>query len=494
MPKETKEIEISISGMHCATCARTVENGLSSIPGVLESSVNLATGKARVLFDPSQASISDLMRAVEKSGFSVTPEKTVVRVGGMMCASCVQTVTRALLGVPGVLSADVNLATEQAFITYNPSLVDLRMIRDAIVKAGYQFLGTSRDDIKAGEAVEKKELTRQLVKIIIGFLVSLILMGMMYLPLHDMHLIAYIQFLITTPVLFWLGGPIFRAAVGALRNKSLNMDVMYAMGIGVAYIASVLGTFSIILDMNFIFFETSIMLTSFLSLGRYLEARAKGRTSSAIQSLIGLQADSARVIREGEEREVPIFDVLPGDLIRMRPGERIPVDGVIREGSSYVDESMVTGEPLAVFRKTGDEVIGGTLVTTGTFTYKATRVGSDTMLARIVRLVEEAQSSRPPVQRLADVVVAWFIPIVLCIASLSFLYWYGVRGMDLRFSLQTLIAVLVVACPCALGLATPTAVTVGIGRGAELGILIKNGVVLEVANTITMALFDKTGQ
>ena len=488
-----KEIELQVTGMHCATCAISVEKGLSSTPGVSESKVNLATGKARISYDPTFVSINDLTGAIEKSGFGVSYEKVIVRVGGMTCASCVQAVVRALQSLDGVVSVDVNLATERAYISYNPSLVDIRAIRDAINNAGYQFLGTDRDKEDEIEREKEKELKNQLIRIIIGFGLSIILMGMMFIPFHDMQIISYAQFIITTPVLFWLGSPIFRAASGALRNKTLNMDVMYAMGIGVAYLASVLGTFSIILDKSTLFYETTIMLTAFLSLGRYLEARAKGRTSSAISSLIGLQADFASVIREGIEKDIPVQDVVPGDIIRMRPGGRIPVDGVVVSGSSYVDESMVTGEPLAVLREEGHEVIGGTLVTTGTINYEATRVGSDTMLARIIRLVEEAQGSRPPVQRLADYAVAWFIPAVLLISVLSFLYWYGIRGMDLRFSLQTLIAVLVVACPCALGLATPTAVTVGIGRGAELGILIRNGSVLEISDKINVALFDKTG-
>lgn len=491
--EKKKEVDLQISGMHCATCAISVEKGLAATPGVMESKVNLATGKARISYDPSQVSLHDLTHAVEKSGFSVSHEKIIVKVGGMTCASCVQTVTHALLTLEGIISADVNLNTERAYVTYNPSLVGIGDIRNVIISAGYQFLGTDRDKEDESDKIRERELSSQLRKIILGFALSLLMMGMMYIPSHDMHLISYLQFVITTPVLIWLGSPIFRAAFTSLRNKTLNMDVMYAMGIGVAYGASVLGTFSIILDMSTLFYETALMLTAFLMLGRYLEARAKGRTSSAIKSLIGLQAESASVIRDGEEREIPVQDVLPGDIIQMRTGARIPVDGVIFSGSSYVDESMVTGEPLAVFRESGHEVIGGTLVTTGAFQYKATRVGSDTMLARIIRLVEEAQGSRPPVQRLADYVVAWFIPAVLLIAVLAFSYWYGIRGMDLRFSLQTMIAVLVVACPCALGLATPTAVTVGIGRGAEFGILIRNGSVLEIANKITLALFDKTG-
>lgn len=479
--------------MHCATCALTVENSLSSTSGVLESKVNLSTGKVSVTYDPSHISLNELTNAITNSGFSVKNEKITVRIGGMVCASCVQTVTKALLNQDGIISVEVNLSLERAYIQYNSSLIDIWKIRDIINNTGFKFLGTDTDGIDEEEKQKAKELKIQLFKVISGFVISLALMGLMALPFHNMQIIAYIEFVITTPVLIWLASPVFKATYGAIRNKSLTMDVMYAMGIGVAYIASVLGTFSIILDNDFLFYETTLMLASFLMLGRYLEAKAKGKTSSAIKALMELKADYATIIQDDNEVTIPIQDVQTGDLIRMRPGSRIPVDGIIVSGSSYVDESMVTGEPLPVHRMEDQEVIGGTLVTTGTFIYRATRVGADTMLSRIIRLVEDAQSSRPPVQKLADKVVTWFIPAVLIIAIISFAYWLGIRGMDLRFSLQTLIAVLVVACPCALGLATPTAVTVGIGKGAEFGILIRNGSALEVANKISLALFDKTG-
>lgn len=493
MEDKTKKIEMQISGMHCATCALTVEKGLAATPGVRSSSVNLVTGKAQVEYDPDQANLAELTGSVEKTGFSVSPERVIVKIGGMACVSCVQTVTRALQNLEGVISADVNLSTEKAYIGYNPSLTSVHDIRDAITGVGFRFLGTDQDPEKNTGDAEDLELRRQLLKILVGFLGSAVLMGLMFVPFHDMNLIPYIQFLITTPLLIWLGNPIFRAAFGALRNKILNMDVMYAMGIGVAYVASLLGTFSLVLNNDALFYETTLMLTSFLMLGRYLEARAKGKTTSAIKSLIKLQSESATVLKDGTAIPVPVEDLRIGDIIQVKPGDRIPVDGMVVSGSSYVDESMVTGEPLAVLRSPGDEVIGGTLATTGAFQYKATRVGAETMLARIIRLVEEAQGSRPPVQHLADYVVSWFIPVVLIIALSSCAYWYVVRGMDLRFSLGILISVLVVACPCALGLATPTAITVGIGRGAEFGILIRNGTVLQVADRITLALFDKTG-
>lgn len=493
MENKLTKIELQVGGMHCAICAHTVEKALLSTPGVKKAEVNLSTEKVQLEYDSTKTTLSDLTKTVQKSGFSIAAEKVSVKVGGMACASCAQTLTRALLHQNGIITADVNLSLEKANIFYIPSLIDVDKIRDIITGTGFKFLGTDSDLLKEQEKERTRELNLQLYKIIIGFSVSLLLMGMMFFTPYDMQTIAYLQLFITTPVLIWLAAPIFKAAYGALQTISLTMDVMYAMGIGVAYGASILGTFSIIFDQSTLFYETTLMLTAFLMLGRFLEAKAKGKTSSAIKALMGLETDSASVIRDGNEITIPVQDVTIGDLIQMRPGLRIPVDGIVISGSSYVDESMVTGEPLPVHRTPDMEVIAGTLVTTGAFIYEATRIGEDTMLARIIRLVEEAQGSRPPVQRLADKAVTWFIPVVLTVAILAFLYWLLIRGMDIRFSLQTLIAVLVVACPCALGLATPTAVTVGIGRGAEYGILIRNGSVLEMADKITLALFDKTG-
>ena len=493
MEEQTKKIDMQVSGMHCATCALTVEKSLGSTPGVSSSSVNLATGKASVEYNPGVASFPDLVASVEKSGYSVVQNSIIVHIGGMMCASCVQTVSNALKSLPGVISADVNIGTEKAYIKYYPSLTEIKDIKKAITNTGYTYLGTDDEPDKLEEKAHQAELAQTLKKVVIGFLVSILLVGIMLIPSYDMFILSFVQFVIATPVLFWLAYPIFRAATGAIRNKTLNMDTMYAMGIGISYIASVLGTFSVVDDVNFMLYDTSLMLASFLMLGRYLESRAKARTSSAIKALMKLQSDEASVIREGIEMKLAIEDVVIGDIILMRAGERIPTDGIIRSGTGYADESMVTGEPLGVSKSVGDEVIGGTLFTSGSVQYEASRVGSDTMLARIIRLVDEAQGSRPPVERLADNVVKWFIPIILSIAIISSAIWYFIIGMNPGFSIQIFIAVIVVACPCALGLATPTAVTVGIGRGAELGILIRNGSVLEVANRINLALFDKTG-
>jgi len=308
-----------------------------------------------------------------------------------------------------------------------------------------------------------------------------------------MELLSYLSLVISTPTFIFISYPIFSAGYHALKNKNLTMDVMYSMGIGVAYSASVLGTFEIVLTHEFLFYETAVLLATFLTLGRYLEAKAKGKTSDAIKKLAGLQSKNAIVIQNEKEVEVSIEDVLIGDVVLVRPGEKIPVDGIVIQGESYVDESMVTGEPLPVVKIDGNTVIGGTLNTNSVLRLKATKIGKDTLLAQIIKLVEEAQGSKPPVQRIADIAVGYFIPAVLTIAVVSFLMWYVLLGSTLLFALTALISVLVIACPCALGLATPTAVTVGIGRSAELGILIKNGEALEVSEKITTMVFDKTG-
>jgi Cu+-exporting ATPase len=489
-----KKVELNISGMHCASCAINLKNGLTHVDGVKEAVVNFGTGKATIKFDPAVADLVTLEDVVKKSGYHVVNDQVTIRIGGMTCAICVQTIENALRALDGVHSVMVNLGNERAYVTYNPSLATLQQMRDAIVAVGYQYLGTDKEGtLRVGDEGIQADLADKKRRIIMGFSFSAILMLMMVAPPELMHSLMYVQFLVATPVFFWLGMPIFSAAAISLKNRTLNMDVMYAMGTIVAYLASVMGTFGIILDMNYLFYETAIMLTSFLMLGRYLEARAKGHTSSAIKGLIKLQVETASLIREGTEIRVPIEEVMSGDQVIIRPGDRVPVDGKVLSGTSFVDESMVTGEPIPVEKIPGNEVIAGTLATTGTLTFEAQRVGADTMLARIIRLVEDAQGSRPPVQRIADTTVSWFIPAVLIIALSVSSFWFFIAGAGLQFSLQTLIAILVVACPCALGLATPTAVTVGIGRGAELGILIRNGICLEVSNRLTTILFDKTG-
>jgi P-type Cu+ transporter len=496
MPEpEKKKAELKISGMHCATCAVNIEESLSQVSDVSKAQVNIGTEKAHVEFDPSKVTLSTLEKAVREAGYDVVNSEAAIKVGGMMCATCVETIESALRALPGIVTATVNLGTEKAYVTYNPSLTGIPDMKKAIEEAGYQYLGISGE---VSEEAEKKardaDLHDKFVRFTIGFAVSIPLMLAMYIPLPiSMQALAYVMLVISTPVFIFVAAPIFRAAWISLSHHMLSMDVMYAMGTGVSFVASVMGTFSIILTHEFMFYDTAIMLAAFLMFGRYLEARAKGRTSEAIRKLAGLQVKVAIVLRDGIEQEVPVEVLVPGDLVIVKPGAKVPVDGVVVAGESYVNESMITGEPVPGKKSSGSHVVGGTLNTNSVITVRTEKIGKDTVLAQIIQLVEDAQGSKPPVQRIADIAVTYFIPAVLIIAAGSFLLWYFVFHETALFSLTALISVLVVACPCALGLATPTAVTVGVGRGAELGILIRNGEALEVAEKVTAVVFDKTG-
>jgi P-type Cu+ transporter len=493
MVQEKKKAELKISGMTCSMCSSTIEKSLASLPGVQKAHVNLGNELALVEYDPSQVKLSDLEKAVTDVGYNTINEKVILRIGGMTCVMCEKTITEALSQLEGVVSVSVNLSTEKATVTFNPRMVRLADMKKTVEDAGYQYLGLEGEEDLAVKAREK-DLRDKRIRIYLGFLVGIPLMILMYVhPFLTMEQVSYLSLVLSTPTFLYISFPIFRAAYHALRNKSLTMDVMYSMGIGVAFVASVLGTFEVVLTREFLFYETAVLLATFLMLGRYLEAKAKGRTSDAIKKLAGLQVKHALVIRDEQELEVPIEDVIIDDKVLIKPGEKIPVDGIVVQGESYVDESMVTGEALPVIKNQGSHVIGGTLNTNSVLQIKTTKIGKDTLLAQIIRLVEEAQGSRPPVQRIADTAVSYFIPVILTVAILSFLIWYLVFGNTLLFSLTALISILVIACPCALGLATPTAVTVGIGRGAELGILIKNGEALELSEKISTIVFDKTG-
>ncbi|KAF5048255.1 Copper-exporting P-type ATPase [anaerobic digester metagenome] len=486
---------LRVSGMHCASCSLAVEEALKSNPAVRSARVNLAANTAEVEFDPAETDLAALERAVTDAGYEVVNATATLRVGGMVCAMCVQAIEEALRSVPGVLDARVNLATERAQVRYNPSLAQVRDLADAIEAAGYQYLGLEGElSEEAERAVIEADLADKRRRILVGFGVSIPLMLSMWLPTGiPMHLLSWVHLAVATPAFLYVAAPIFRAAGISLRNRTLSMDVMYAMGIGVAYVASLMGTLGIVLTHDYMFYETAVMLAAFLTLGRYLEARAKGRTGQAIRALMNLAPPTATVLREAGEVEMRVEDVVPGDLVMVRPGERVPVDGIVREGESFVDESMITGEPVPVAKRAGDGVIGGTINQNSVLRFQAERVGRETVLAQIIALVEQAQGSRPPVQRYADRAVAWFIPVVLAIAIAAFVAWYFLFGATLLFALTALISVLVVACPCALGLATPTAVTVGVGRGAELGVLVRSGEALENAERVTLVAFDKTG-
>ncbi|MFW3145453.1 MAG: heavy metal translocating P-type ATPase [Thermoplasmatota archaeon] len=422
-------------------------------------------------------------------------EKTeTVKIGGMTCAVCVQAIETGLNEQAGISKVHVNLGSEKAYVRFDPEKTDLGKIRRTIEDIGYTYLGTDSEvDAEKERKAFLEEQRRRALRFSLGLGIGIPLMIIMHLGIHFPFDMAYGMLILTSPIFIFISYPIFKAAYRSLSHLTLNMDVMYSMGMGVAYAASVLGTLELGLDRSFLFFDTVLMLAGFLTLGRYLEARAKGRTNEAIKKLIGLQPKKALVIRNGNEMEIDIADVVPGDIAIVRPGQKVPVDGSIIFGKSYIDESMITGEPIPPNKKPGDKVIGGTLNKNGVIRIRAERIGKETVLSQIIKLVEEAQGSRPAIQKVADKVVSYFIPAVLLIAVASFAAWYLLFGGTLLVAMTALISVLVIACPCALGLATPTAVTVGIGRGAELGILIKNGDALQSSEGIDTVVMDKTG-
>ncbi len=491
--ENTKQAELKISGMTCAMCSKTVENSLLGSNGVLSAQVNLGNETATVKYDPTLIKLADLEHAVTEAGYGVIADTTMLKIGGMTCAICTKAIQNALSELDGVLDVDVNLGTEKASVTYNRALTSLTEMKHAIEEVGYQYLGVvggATEDLE--KLAREKEMHEKRNRAIVGAIAGAVLLILMYAHIPLPLPMAWVMFLIATPAFVYVSHPIFSAAYRSLRHKTLNMDVMYSMGIGVAFGASLLSTVNVFPE-EFIFYEAAVLLATFLTIGRYLEARAKGKTSEAIKTLMGLEPKTATVIRDGQEHEIPIEDVNVGDHILVKPGEKFPVDGEVIAGESYVDESMITGEPVPNLKKLGDTVVGATLNTNSVITFKATKIGKDTVLSQIIQLVEKAQGSRPPIQRIADTVVSYFIPVILAIAILAFIVWYVIVGEPILFAFSTLISILVIACPCALGLATPTAVTVGIGRGAELGILVKNGEALEISEKLTTIVFDKTG-
>jgi Cu+-exporting ATPase len=406
----------------------------------------------------------------------------------MHCATCAATIEKSLSHLAGVTGARVSFANETATVEYDSAKLKLADLEKAVADAGYRVMAEDSE-----KTAREKDLRANRNRVVVGLAVGVFLMILMYLPLHLPFPMAYLMLVVSAPVFIYVSRPIFGAAYRALKNRNLNMDVMYSMGIGVAFGASVLATFGLILSREFLFYETAVFLAAFLSLGRYLEARAKGKTSQAIKKLMGLQPKTAAIVTDNKEIEIRVEDVQIGDIVVVKPGEKIPVDGQVVDGRSYVDESMITGEPMPVLKSKADGVVAGTLNKNSVIKFTATRIGKDTVLSQIIKLVKDAQSSRAPIQRIADKAVSYFIPVVLAIAVGSFIVWYLALGSSLLFALNRLISVLVIACPCALGLATPTAVTVGVGRGAELGILIKSGEVFEISDKLTTVVFDKTG-
>ena len=520
-----------ITGMTCASCVRRVEKALAKVDGVAEANVNLATERATVSYDSAKVTLDGLKGAVEKAGYGVAPMQVAAPVAvqiavsaaetetgeislpieGMTCASCVRRVEKSLVKVAGVREANVNLATEHATVSYDPSLVNLDELRAAVAKAGYA-VGHMAAPVQATAATETQtaepaydreaERTREMDDLKLKWQVSLVagvvMMGLMYLPLPvSMMTLAPILLIVAAVVQFWAGRIFYQAAWAAAKHGSTNMNTLVAVGTSVAFGYSAFVTLWPDLSARWgfafdLYYETAVIIVGLILLGRWMEARAKKQTGAAIKALMGLQAKTARVIRGGVEQDIPIETVLAGDLVRVRPGEKVPVDGIVVEGTSAVDESMLTGESLPVMKADGDQVIGATINKTGSFVFRATKVGKDTTLAQIVRLVEQAQGSKAPMQRMADTISSYFVPIVLVLAVVTFGSWL-LFGQSLTFAVTVAIAVLIIACPCALGLATPTAIMVGTGKAAEHGILVKGGEALEMTRRINTIVLDKTG-
>ena len=511
--RKDKQITIPVQGMTCASCVAHVENALRGVHGAASVSVNLATEKATLELESAEIPLGELREAVDRAGYKVPAAKTTLNIGGMTCASCVAHVEEALKSVSGVVDAAVNLATEKATVEYVPGVAGLAELRQAVHDSGYRVEGVGGDAVGTQEELERLSKVREIRALRDRLVFSAAVGALLFLgtfdalpwvsTLMDRRFYPFLLWTLATPVQFWAGWSFYTSGLGAIRHRTANMHTLIALGTSVAYGYSVAVVFidalapEILTDHGIesaVYFDTAAIIIALILLGRYLEARAKGQTSEAIRRLIGLRPSTARVVRDGQEVDVQIDTVVAGDVILVRPGEKIPVDGEVVEGYSAVDESMLTGESMPVDKQTGDQVFGATLNKTGAFQFRAMKVGHDTVLSQIIRLVEEAQGSKAPIQRLADRVAAYFVPAVIGVALAVFLFWLFL-GPDptLTFALLVLVAVLIIACPCALGLATPTAIIVGTGKGAGQGVLVRSAQALEIAHRVTTVVLDKTG-
>lgn len=507
----TKTIELGVQGMTCASCVGRVERGLKKVEGVQSAVVNLATERATVAYDPDKTTPEALMAKVKDVGYEPVVGEIELGVQGMTCASCVGRVERALKKVDGVLDASVNLATERASVKYLPGSVSAGQLKAAVKQAGYEVLeaqpGKDRSDLEREAREHEIRSLRRAVTFSAIFAIPLVIFAMvpmLYMPLH-MWLTGYlsertmnwIMLALALPIQFGPGLRFYRLGWKALKNRSPDMNSLVMIGTSAAFFYSLVVTLAPQIfpeGTAHVYYEAAAVVITLILLGKYFEAIAKGRSSEAMKKLLSLQAKTARVVRGGQELELPTDEVLIGDLISVRPGEKIPVDGEVVVGSSFVDESMITGEPVPVAKSAGTPVVGGTINQNGAFQFKATKIGADTALAQIIKLVENAQGSKPPIQGLADKVVSVFVPIVLGIAALTFLIWLFVGGSTaLSFALVTTVAVLIIACPCAMGLATPTSIMVGTGKAAELGVLFRSGAALEGLQGVDVVALDKTG-
>lgn len=507
-----KKITVNVKGMHCASCATIIERRLMKSDGVKSAGVNLATNKATIEFDESLTGIEKLRKPVQAAGYDLEAEEAgkeangtagtlnlhVLGMNSMHCANIVET---ALRKTTGVKKTELNFAAEKAVVQFDPAKTGFDRIRKAIVDAGYdaELLSDEPEDREKKQREEEiQSLRKRLIYSafftlpVVALALPEMLNGIISIeyPAFIMKNSAALQLLLTAPVMY-LNRDFFTRGFRGLLNNTPGMESLVALGVGTAFAYSTIVTLGIIEGSAY--FETAALLITFILLGRYLEAIAKGKTSEAIKRLIGLQPKTATVARNGKETEIPISEVIAGDIIVVRPGGKIPVDGVIVDGMSSIDESMITGESIPVHKKNGDVVIGATINSTGSFTFRATKVGKDTMLAQIIKLVEEAQGSKAPIQKLADTVAGYFVHAVIVFSLLAFSYWYFVAGEPFIFALTILVSTLVISCPCAMGLATPTAVMIATGKGAESGVLIKDAESLETLHKVKAIVFDKTG-
>ena len=501
---------LTIEGMTCAACAKTVERVTKKLPGVSEATVNLATERLSISFDDGKLTIKTIQDAVEKAGYRALTRSAskVFNIQGMTCAACAGAVERATKKLSGVEQASVNLATEKLNITFDPDLLTTAIIKAAVSKAGYRAVEDAEaQDLEGQKRFEIAALrNRFILSAVFAFPLLFIAMVPMILEALGIMLpgilntmrypkqFALIQFLLCTPVIF-IGRRYYTAGFRNLVRLNPNMDSLIAIGTSAAYLYSFYGVYQIFVNGNVdyqLYFEGAAVILALITLGKYMEAVSKGKTSEAIKKLMDLAPKQAAVIRDGVETLVPVDEVEAGDIVVVRPGEKFPVDGVVIEGLTAVDESMLTGESIPVEKKAGDQVIGASINKNGSVRYRATRVGNDTALAQIIRLVENAQGSKAPIARLADIIAGYFVPVVIVLAIAGAAAWF-LSGETFAFSITILISVLVIACPCALGLATPTAIMVGTGKGAQYGVLIKSGAALETAHRIGVVVLDKTG-
>jgi len=504
-------LSLPVEGMTCASCVGRVERALKAVPGVQSAAVNLATERADIIFTEQTAPLA-AASAIKNAGYEVREETTELAIEEMTCASCVGRVEKALTRVPGVLEASVNLATERARVRHLAGVVTTADLEDAVKQAGYTSRRLSAETADTGDQdTERRESEARslrqslLIAALLTLPVFILEMGSHLIPpLHHWVMAVlgqqtngYIQFVLTSLVLFGPGLRFFRKGIPALLRGAPDMNSLVSVGTSAAYGYSVVATFlPEVLPKGTanVYFEAAAVIVTLILLGRTLEARAKGKTSQAIKRLVGLQAKTARVEHNGESVEIPLDQVTTGDIVLVRPGEKVPVDGDVVEGTSYVDESMITGEPVPVLKAAGAAVVGGTLNKTGAFSFRVTKIGANTVLAQIIRLVEEAQGSKLPIQALVDRVTMWFVPAVMAAATLTFFIWllFG-PAPALTFALVNAVAVLIIACPCAMGLATPTSIMVGTGRAAELGVLFRKGEALQALRDVSVVALDKTG-